>query len=204
MLSFIAVVISLIPLYLLGSFPTGLIVARIHGIDITAKGSGNVGATNVSRVIGKRAGVLTLVGDALKGIIALLLASVISNAEWFVALAGFIVVCGHCFSIPPWLKGGKGVATGLGVLSFLYPLGALLAVVTFGVVFVLTRIVSLSSIVSALIVPLAVFATNQGESLGWALAGISFVIVIRHHQNIVRLIEGREPRFASKGDAKTT
>lgn len=204
MLGVIAVFVSLIPLYLIGCFPTGLLVARVYGIDITSKGSGNVGATNVSRVIGKRAGVLTLVGDALKGSIALLLATLISDTEWFVALAGFVVVCGHCFSIPPWLKGGKGVATALGVLSFLYPLGALLAVVTFGVVFVLTRIVSLSSIVSALIVPLAVFATNQGESLGWALAGISFVIVIRHHQNIVRLIEGREPRYASKGNVETT
>lgn len=202
MLSVIAVVFSLIPLYLVGSFPTGFIVARIHGIDITTEGSGNVGATNISRVIGKRAGVLTLVGDALKGIIALLLATFISDAEWFVALAGFIVVCGHCFSLPPWLKGGKGVATALGVLVFLYPLGALLAVMTFGVVFIFTRIVSLASMIAALIVPMAVFATNKGESLGWALAGISIIIVIRHQQNIVRLIEGREPRYASKGDMK--
>jgi glycerol-3-phosphate acyltransferase PlsY len=206
MLSIVAVVISLVIIYSIGAFPTGYLISRLNGVDITAQGSGNVGATNVSRVLGKRAGLLTLVCDVCKGTLAVVLASLISDTIWFVALAAFVAVAGHCFSIPKplqgsmVLKGGKGVATALGVVVVLYPLGAAAALTAFIIVFFLSRIVSLSSIAAALIVPVMAFATNQDSHSCWALAAIGFLVIARHHQNIVRLIEGREPRYQAKQD----
>jgi glycerol-3-phosphate acyltransferase PlsY len=195
MISFIATLIALIPFYLLGSFPTGYLLAKLHGVDITKQGSGNVGATNVARSIGKRAGVLTLVLDLVKGALAVSLASLISSESWFLSAAAVAVVCGHCFSLPPFLKGGKGVATGLGVLIALVPGAALTSIIVFAALFSTTRLVSLSSIIATLSAPLYSLALNHPEPNSLALIVLSLVIVFRHRENIARLIEGREPRF---------
>jgi glycerol-3-phosphate acyltransferase PlsY len=195
MISFIATLIALIPCYLLGSFPTGYLLAKLHGVDITKQGSGNVGATNVARSIGKRAGVLTLVLDLVKGALAVSLASLISSESWFLSAAAVAVVCGHCFSLPPFLKGGKGVATGLGVLIALVPGAALTSIIVFAALFSTTRLVSLSSIIATLSAPLYSLALNHPEPNSLALIVLSLVIVFRHRENIARLIEGREPRF---------
>ncbi len=194
----IAAVIALIPFYLLGAFPTGVLVAKLHGVDITSKGSGNVGATNVSRVIGKKAGLLTLAGDLCKGSLAVLIGYAISPYGWFPAGAAVAVVCGHCFSVPPYLKGGKGVATALGAIIVLFPLSALVALATFGGVFAFSKIVSLASISAALVAPIFSLITNQPDMTSAALACMAGIIVYRHRENIQRLIEGREPRFSTK------
>ncbi len=190
--------ISLVPFYLIGAFPTGKIVATSHGVDITAQGSGNVGATNVARVVGKRAGILTLLGDVLKGTVGIVLASVMADASWFPPVAGIALVLGHCFSVPPWLKGGKGVATALGVVLALHPPSAAVALIAFGVVFAIWKVVSLASMSAALIVPITSFLFNLGEAVTVAFAAIALVVVARHEENIRRLIEGREPTFRSK------
>ena len=109
----VLIALSLIPFYLLGAFPTGYLIARMNGVDVTAVGSGNVGATNVSRVVGKKAGIVTLLVDVFKGAFGVAVASGLSTSTLFVALCAVAVVAGHCFSVPPYLKGGKGVATAL-------------------------------------------------------------------------------------------
>ncbi len=194
----IAAVVALIPFYLLGAFPTGYLIARLHGVDITSQGSGNVGATNISRVIGKRAGIFTLLVDVCKGALAVAIGHMVSPYGWFPAGAAVAVVCGHCFSIPRYLKGGKGVATALGAIIVLFPLSSLVAVGAFGLVFAFSKIVSLASISAALIAPTFSLITNQSDSVSLALALMAAVIVYRHRENITRLIEGREPRFSSK------
>jgi glycerol-3-phosphate acyltransferase PlsY len=194
MLTFLA----LAPFYLIGAFPTGMLVARANGIDISKQGSGNIGATNVARVIGKRAGVITLGGDVLKGILGIILAALVGAESWFPAAAGIALVLGHCFSLPPMLRGGKGVATSIGVVAALCPKCALAALIVFSVVVLISRFVSLASITAAITVPLWGFLFNLDEATTVAFATIALVVVARHEENIRRLIEGREPRFAAK------
>ena len=194
----LATLIALIPFYLLGSFPSGYMLARLHGVDITRQGSGNVGATNVARTLGKRAGILTLVIDLAKGMLGVYLAAAFTPATWYPAAAAIAVVCGHCFSLPPVLKGGKGVATGLGVLIALVPGAALVSIIIFAGLFAATRLVSLASIVATLAAPLYSLVTAQPDPESLALVVVSLVIVYRHYENIIRLIEGREPRFVAK------
>jgi len=191
------VVVSLIPFYLLGAFPTGYLLSKLHGINIASQGSGNVGATNVARVLGKRAGILTLLGDVCKGALGVALAGVIVGESWFAGAAGFAVVLGHCFSIPPFLKGGKGVATALGVISVLYPTSAPVALIVFGAFFGVWKIVSLASIAATLVVPVWALITNADDAVSFSLMIIAALIVMRHEQNLRRLIEGQEPRFTS-------
>lgn len=188
---------ALLPFYLMGAFPTGVIVAKAHGIDITRRGSGNVGATNVARVVGKRAGVITLLVDVAKGAVGTLVATLLFGGSWLTAGAGVALVCGHCFSIPPWLRGGKGVATALGVLIALAPIGALVGVVMFAAVFWISRIVSLASIISSIAVPAYLLITNAPSDVSAAEGIIALLLVYRHKENITRLIEGREPRFSA-------
>ena len=191
------VVVSLIPFYLLGAFPTGYLLSKLHGINIASQGSGNVGATNVARVLGKRAGILTLLGDVCKGALGVALAGAIVGESWFAGAAGFAVVLGHCFSIPPFLKGGKGVATALGVISVLYPTSAPVALIVFGVFFGVWKIVSLASVAATLVVPVWALITNADDGVSFSLMIIAALIVMRHEQNLRRLIEGREPRFTT-------
>ncbi len=195
MSTFVATLIALIPFYLIGTFPSGYLLAKLRGVDITKQGSGNVGATNVARSLGKKAGILTLVLDLTKGLLAIYLVSLLADQGWFVAAAAVAVVCGHCFSIPPLLKGGKGVATGLGVLIALAPGAGVTSVVIFVLLFSATRFVSLSSIVATLSAPIYSLVTNQPEAKSLALMAIALVIVYRHRENIQRLIEGRETKF---------
>lgn len=198
MSTWIAGLIALIPFYLLGAFPTGMLVARLYGVDITSQGSGNVGATNVSRIIGKKAGMLTLVGDLCKGLLAVLIGHSMAPFGWFASGAAVAVVCGHCFSIPRYLKGGKGVATGLGAILALCPLAAFASLFTFAVFFSLSRFVSLASLAAALVATIVSLVTNQPDAVSAAMACMSAVIVYRHRENIQRLIEGREPKFSAK------
>lgn len=196
-MSLIVPALVLVLAYLIGAMPSGKIIARAAGVDITAHGSGNVGATNVARVVGKRAGLLTLVLDILKGAAACLLAKYASSAENFHALAALAAVLGHCISLPPKLKGGKGVAASLGVALILAPRAACLGVAIFGLVFAMRNIVSLASISAALSIPIFAIFMGAPESYFYSLAAICLLIVFKHRENIKRLIEGREPVFKS-------
>lgn len=202
--------------FLAGSIPFGLLMARVFGAgDLRAQGSGNIGATNVSRVIGFwPAGFLTFLLDALKGSAAILLAGQWSEPLWegwldfpaqhwelgdlpLVWTSGLFAVLGHCFS--PWLKfkGGKGVATAFGVIGVLSPWAALAGGAGFLLVFLATRLGSLSSLVGLLLVAVAhgVLPSSEAGPHLWSGALILFVILIRHEKNLDALLDGRENRF---------
>ncbi|NMC62483.1 MAG: glycerol-3-phosphate 1-O-acyltransferase PlsY [SAR324 cluster bacterium] len=196
MLDFWFSVLSLIPFYFIGAIPAGFLIAKSHGIDITAQGSGNVGATNVGRVLGIRAGIATLLIDLLKGIIAVLIARLIFNNSVFYGSAGAVVVCGHCFSIPGKLRGGKGVATSFGVLLIFNLWTALLALGVFILVFWRSRIVSLSSISAALSAPIFAILLGADDSIFYAISFIALLSVYRHNENLNRLLSGTEKQFS--------
>jgi len=195
--------------YLLGSIPFGLLVAKVFGGgDVRKAGSGNVGATNVARVAGPLAGILTLVLDAAKGSAAVWLAAHFSGevAGWMV-LAGLAALIGHCF--PVWLRfhGGKGVATAAGVFLMLSPLALLGSLLLFLIVVMFSRYVSLGSIAAAAAMPLLIYflwAPHHAPPLvvTFGAFAAAMLIVYKHDTNIQRLVEGREPRFSlgkSKG-----
>lgn len=188
----------LIPFYLIGCFPTGMILARIAGVDITKQGSGNVGATNVARVLGAKAGVVTLVLDLLKGALAVLIAQALFGLSHLTNLAGLAAVLGHCISLPPRLKGGKGVATSLGVLLALSPELAAWPLGIFLLIFSVSKIVSLSSLVALIATPLIAAFLDFSTSVLIVLGLIALVVTLRHQANINRLIRGEEPRFSRK------
>lgn len=201
--------------YLLGSIPVGyLMVRRATGADVRASGSGGTGATNVSRRAGKKAGVLTLVLDALKGVLAVLIARAMlastSDVNLWVAAAGVAAIAGHIF--PVWLRfrGGKGVATGLGVFAVLAPLATLAAVAVFLVVVWRTRYVSLGSIIAAATIPVAIALltlftrsggaremTNDDVLTPLLIASVvgSALIIFMHRANINRLLNGTENKL---------
>jgi acyl phosphate:glycerol-3-phosphate acyltransferase len=184
--------------YLLGSIPFGLLITRaLHLGDLRTIGSGNIGATNVLRTGNRGAAAATLLLDAGKGAVAVLIARALAG-ETAAALAGFAAFLGHIF--PVWLgfRGGKGVATFLGVtLAFSWPVG-LIACATWLAVAVATRLSSLAALVAAGLNPLwlALIGPPHAVWLGLALAALVFV---RHHANISRLIAGTEPKIGARG-----
>ena len=191
--------------YLLGSIPTGYLVARAKGIDIRRHGSGNIGATNVLRTLGKPLGVFVFFIDALKGYAAVWLPHLIAPAapDWLPIAAAVAAIAGHNYT--PWLgfKGGKGIATSAGVLLALMPLAVLAIAVVWFAVFFTTRYVSLASMSAAAALPVAV-ALLWNFGLGGNAPLILFALLIsalaiwRHRANIQRLREGTEPRLAGR------
>lgn len=196
--------------YLLGSIPFGLIISRAHGVDIREHGSGNIGATNVWRVLGRKWGLLTFFGDWAKGLLAVLLGMWIGarfpGAFRDHSFAGIVAaigcILGH--SCPVWLKfkGGKGVATSLGVIVGMMPLASAIVLGIWGIVFKASRYVSLASIVAALALPVVVIALIfAGLVHGWAnfyfACAAALLVIARHRANIARLIAGNENRFGS-------
>ena len=183
--------------YLLGSVPFGLLIARTKGIDLRKFGSGNIGATNAMRALGKPLGLLVLALDALKGFLPTwrALGEGAPPGPRTALICGVAAVLGHTF--PVWLgfKGGKGVATGGGVWLALAPLPCAAAVATFGLVLAATRTVALASVMAALSMPVAMKAlgTRPEWLLAWAL-GMACLIAFRHRGNFVRMAAGVEPR----------
>jgi acyl phosphate:glycerol-3-phosphate acyltransferase len=184
--------------YLLGTFPTARLVTRRRGVDPTQTGSGNPGATNVYRTAGRRAGVLTLVGDLVKGAAA-------AGVGWAVGGHGLGVACGvaavvgHVAPATRRFQGGKGVATGTGMAIVLFPAAAALGVVAFGVAAGLSRTASLGSIAATAVLPLAAAALGAPGREVAALAVCSLLIIGRHRTNIERLLRGEERRLGSPG-----
>lgn len=181
--------------YLLGSIPTGLLLGRLYGIDVRTEGSGNIGATNLYRTVGRKVGIWTLLGDCLKGMLPVLLAWKLGMAEPMQAWIGLAAFCGHVFSIFLLFKGGKGVATALGVYLALAPLAVLGALAVFILLVVIWRYISLGSIVAAAVMPLIIFFMPHSLELLTATALISAIVIIKHQANIKRLIAGTENKF---------
>ncbi len=197
--------------YLLGSIPTGYLAGRARGIDLRTTGSGNIGATNALRVLGRRIGGLVLAIDMLKGLLA---ATVVPQAffrwlaapaagaampVWLPILGGIAGVLGHNFTCWLRFRGGKGVATSAGVLLGILPLPFVTVLGVFLLVLAVTRIVSLSSLVAAAALPVATLVWNPDPVLigfSIALAALAFV---RHRANIRRLLAGTEPRIGAPG-----
>ena len=197
--------------YFLGSFPAGYLAGRLAGVDVRAAGSGNIGATNVLRVLGKRWGYPVFIIDALKGFAAVRAAFVLVNywpdakpyAEYFAILAAMMSVAGHTFPVWLRLKGGKGVATSAGALIGLMPLAVPVVFLVWVVVFEITRYVSLASIMAAISLPIIVsFFAHWKLVDTWALIYFSVMITLlvlwRHRSNFSRLLKGTEQRFTRK------
>lgn len=181
--------------YLIGSIPTGLLLGKAYGIDVRREGSGNIGATNLYRTVGRKVGIITLIGDCLKGLLPVLLVKASSLPPEFAAWVGLAAFCGHVFPVFLKFKGGKGVATALGVFLALAPLAVAIAIALFAVLMFLCRYVSLGSISAAAAMPLAVFFLGGSRTVTFVTLVIAAIVIIRHQENIKRLISGTESKF---------
>jgi len=189
-------ILLVVAAYLLGSIPFGYLIVRgKSGADIRETGSGGTGATNVSRRAGKAAGVLTLLLDAVKGCAAVLIARAVVGNDWVIAAAAIAALVGHIF--PVWLgfRGGKGVATGVGIFLVLAPIALLCAGVVFVAIVVFTRFVSLGSLTAAVLIPVLVWLQSDSQPLLVAAVAGAALIVFAHRGNIQRLASGTESRI---------
>ncbi len=202
----IPILLLLVISYLLGSIPFGLLISRTQGVDIRTQGSGNIGATNVFRMVEKKWGLLCFFFDFLKGLVSswifpllFLTAADLQAHPNLPLLAGAFAIIGHNF--PVWLKfkGGKGIATSAGVIVAVAPWCILVAAVTWGLSMVLSRIVSLSSILAAVAIAVSTwFLPPQSLVIDGILTALGLVAVYRHRTNIQRLLKGEEHRFGKK------
>lgn len=177
-----------------GSIPTGLLLARSRGIDLRSIGSGNIGATNVLRAMGKGSALLTFLGDFLKGLLPVLLAGALETGALVEGFVGLAAILGHNFSIFLNFRGGKGVATSFGVLSIYSPTVALITVIIWLVTVVLMRYSSLGALISFGAMPFLIGLLDAGEKLPIAIC-ISVLLFLRHMDNIRRLLQGTEKRI---------
>lgn len=189
--------IVLLVAYLIGAIPCGVLLTRFFGAgDIRAAGSGNIGATNVYRVAGKKLGLLTLFGDALKGALPVAVAKfALLLPEWGIAAVAVAAFLGHCYPVYLGFRGGKGVATALGIYLILSPWAVLIAFVLFAGILYATRYVSLGSIAAATLLPFLVLLINRSNELLAASLLISILVILRHSANIRRLLDKTESRF---------
>ena len=183
--------------YLLGSIPTGYIIGALAGIDIRKVGSGNVGATNVARTVGKTKGLLTLTADVAKGFIPVFVALRFGLSNTAVASVGVAAFLGHLYPVFLKFQGGKGVATALGVLLALAPMATLVLVAVFGVVVFFSRIASVSSIAAAVAAPITLWSFSYPPTIVAVSVFLAVMIIFRHRENIRRLLAGTEPRFGA-------
>lgn len=192
----LALLLAMIAAYLIGAIPSGVVLTRLAGSeDIRKAGSGNIGATNVYRVAGRKLGLLTLIGDVLKGVLPVLAAQWLHFSDGQVGLIAAAAFTGHCFPVYLGFKGGKGVATALGIFLVISPLAALGAAAVFGLLVWKWRYISLGSICAAAAMPVLVFFINRSLPLVASTLFISAVVIYRHQQNISRLLAGSENRF---------
>lgn len=181
--------------YLFGSIPTGLLLGKAFGVDIRATGSGNIGATNVYRTLGRRIGIATLAGDCLKGLLPVLLARYLAVGESWIVAVGLAAFLGHVYTVFLGFKGGKGVATALGVFLGIAPLAVLAALGVFVVVVAIWRYISLASITAAALMPVIIAAMGQKPPVIAMTFFIAALVIYKHRENIHRLLAGTENRF---------
>ena len=191
----LAQLIVIVAAYLIGSIPTGLLLGKAYGIDVRKEGSGNIGATNLYRTVGRKVGIITLIGDCLKGLLPVVLVKFSTLPPEFAAWVGLAAFCGHVFSVFLKFKGGKGVATALGVFLALAPLAVAIAMALFAGLMFLWRYVSLGSISAAAAMPLAVYFLGGSRTVTTVTSIISLIVIVRHHENIGRLLTGNESKF---------
>lgn len=186
--------------YLAGAVPFGMMIARrVADVDITQKGSGNIGATNVARELGLKWGLLTLLLDLLKGFVPVSLFAVLSpNHDLGLAVVGLSALLGHQFSVFKRFRGGKGVATALGVCLALSPLFTLVAVSVFLLTVAVSNFVSLGSMLAACIMPFLFAITGRGWIMITASMLMAGLICLKHRENIQRLIRGEERKWGKK------
>jgi len=194
----LAIPLAILAAYIVGSIDFAVIVARMHGVDIHEAGSGNPGTSNVLRTLGRVPAAMVFIGDTLKGTVGAAMGMVASGVmdpmvHWAFA-AGLAAMLGHCYPIFHRFKGGKGVATGGGVLLFTVPLVALIQIVIWGIVVKITRTASIASLVIVVVtVPLLVWQGVSGWSFLWVALMIALVIW-RHRGNIQRMVSGSEEK----------
>lgn len=191
-------VLLLFASFILGSIPFGIIVAKAKGVDLKKVGSRNIGATNVLRSLGKWPALLTLLGDVLKGTAAVAIGKYFGVGIVYEGLIGFAAILGHNFSIFLGFRGGKGVATSMGVLGIYSPKTALFTLVIWLVVVMFTKYSSLGALVSFGFLPFNILLFDGRSKLSTAIL-ITVFIFIRHRDNIQRLIKGTERRMGQRG-----
>ena len=185
--------------YLIGSIPFGVIISKIWKLDIRRHGSGNIGAANVYRSLGAVAGGVVFLLDYLKGFFAVTIGFWMGGAPLAILVLGASVILGHVFPVFLKFKGGKGVATGFGVLAGIAPDIFLLVLIFVLVMLITTRYVSLTSILSAILASALMFAFNEPLPYSLFSAAIALFITLSHLDNIQRLLQGKEPRLGEKG-----
>jgi glycerol-3-phosphate acyltransferase PlsY len=184
--------------YLLGSIPFGVLVARSKGVDIKKEGSGNIGATNVLRTMGKGPAVVTLLGDFLKGSASVLLCRVVLGGDLFEGITGIAAVLGHMYSVFLSMRGGKGVATGFGVLAVYSPVSAVISVAIWLLAAFITGYSSLAALTAFIFLPFIFsIAGSSASKVSFALV-LAFLIILSHRENIRRLLSGSETRMGEK------
>ncbi len=205
MIEFAAVVIGS---YLIGSIPCGLILGRIRGVDVREYGSGKTGTTNVLRTIGKKYAAVALVGDVLKGVVAVIIARYTLGSPVGEMAAGFAAVAGHDWSIFIRFQGGRGVATAAGGLFVMEPLAGVGGIAVFALVIALSRYVSLGSIVGSLAGVAVMVAFTALDQVPWEYllytAVVVALIIFQHRDNIGRLLSGSETKLGQKGERRQT
>jgi len=199
----LTLLITLLLSYLVGAIPFGLLFSRMVGKDVRQEGSGNIGATNVNRVLGKKLGILTLLCDLLKGFLPVFVVSFFlpptAGSAWVIALCGLAAVVGHMFSVYLGFSGGKGVATALGVFLFFSPQAILVALLLFIAVVYFSGFVSAGSLAAAAAIPLLLFLLGSSYEIVFVALIIAILIWIKHSANIKRLIAGEEKSWKNKG-----
>jgi glycerol-3-phosphate acyltransferase PlsY len=183
--------------YLFGSVPTGYILGSLAGVDVRKAGSGNVGATNVARVVGKRHGIFTLIADVTKGFVPVIIALNLNFSPPATACVGIAAFLGHLYSVFLRFKGGKGVATALGVFLALAPWATLGLIMIFAAVLLASRAVSLSSMVAAAAAPLVLWLSSYPPIYLLMSFFIAAMIILKHRENIRRLLSGTEPKLGA-------
>ncbi len=196
------VALLIVAAYLVGSIPFGIIIGKIRGFDPRAVGSGNIGMTNVARAGGSSAAAITFVGDILKGAIPVGVARMMGFPPTILAWVGLGAFLGSIFSVFLGFGGGKGVSASLGVWVVLAPLALLFALAAFGITFATTRIMSLASIIAAIVLVPAVAALSMPRAYVLLAIVMSALVLVRHRENIWRLIAGEEKRFEVGKKAK--
>jgi len=182
--------------FLIGGIPSGLLIGKlVGGADIRTAGSHNIGATNVYRVIGIIPALLTLACDLLKGYLLLLILGSTTHHPWLLACTGLAAIAGHDFSPYLKFKGGKGVATSLGVFLYVSPLATMVSISVWVVVVALVRIVSLASIGAAIVLPVMIWALGYPLPILFAGSLACILLIARHKKNIERLCRGEEARL---------
>jgi len=189
------IVVVVVLAYLLGSVPTGYVVGKLAGIDVREVGSGNIGATNVARAVGKRQGLLTLLADGAKGFLPVLIAIQLNFDSVAIAATSTAAFLGHIYPVFLRFRGGKGVATALGGLLAIAPVATLVLVGLFALAAFGSRIVSLAAMMAAVAAPLVLWLFYQPPAIVAMGLVMAAMIVFRHRGNIQRLRAGTEPRF---------